>query len=114
MRHQDDRGVEAHEMLLEPLERLDIEVVGRLVEQQQVGIARERPPERGTRQLPAREGHQCSVEIDVIPEAQAVKGCERPVPPAVPAGVLEPGLRLGISAERLLVVGALRHRVLEL
>jgi len=35
-----DRGVERDEVGLEPLERGDVEVVGRLVEQQQVGAAR--------------------------------------------------------------------------
>ena len=42
MRHEDDRRVEGLQLLLEPLEILDVEVVRRLVEQQQVGIARER------------------------------------------------------------------------
>ena len=37
MRDEHDRGVERDERLLEPLERLDVEVVGGLVEQQQVG-----------------------------------------------------------------------------
>ena len=45
MRDQDDRCIERDQMLLEPLERLDVEVVGRLVEQQQVGVAGERAPE---------------------------------------------------------------------
>ena len=38
-----DRRVERDQRLLEPLERLDVEVVGRLVEQQQVGAASRAP-----------------------------------------------------------------------
>ena len=43
------------QQLLEPLDRLDVEVVRRLVEQQQVGLRGERAGERGARQLAARE-----------------------------------------------------------
>ena len=38
VRDEDDGGVECLEQLLQPLERLDIEMVRRLVEQQQVGL----------------------------------------------------------------------------
>ena len=63
MRDEDDRRVQAHEVALEPLERGDVEVVGRLVEQQQVGIAGERARERGARQLAAREAGEAAVEL---------------------------------------------------
>ena len=55
MRDEHDRGVERDQVLLEPLERRDVEMVGRLVEQQQVGVAGERPGERGAGQLAAGE-----------------------------------------------------------
>ena len=55
---QHDRGVQRHEVLLEPLERRDVQVVGRLVEQQQVGLAGQRPPQRGPGQLAAGERAQ--------------------------------------------------------
>ena len=113
VRHQHDRGVEARQVLLEPFERLDVEVVRRLVEQQQVGIAGESPPERGARQLAAREGPESTVESGVVSETKAAERRQRPVAPPVPAGVLEPGLRLGVAAERGVVVGALCHRLLE-
>jgi hypothetical protein len=48
-------GVERLQLALEPLEALDVEVVRRLVEQQQVGVAAERARERGARQLAAGE-----------------------------------------------------------
>ena len=40
MRDEDHAGVERRELALEPLEALDVEVVRRLVEQQEVGVAR--------------------------------------------------------------------------
>ena len=46
----------ASQHLLEPLERLDVEVVRRLVEQEQVGLRRQCARERRARQLAAREG----------------------------------------------------------
>ena len=42
VRDEDDRRVERRQLALEPLEALDVEVVRRLVEQQQVGVAGER------------------------------------------------------------------------
>ena len=42
VRDQHDRGVERLQVRLEPLQRLDVEVVGRLVEQQQVRVAGQR------------------------------------------------------------------------
>ena len=51
MGDQDDRRVERHQMLLEPFQRGDVEVVRGLVEQQQVGIAGQCAPERGAREL---------------------------------------------------------------
>ena len=49
MGDHDDRRVEADERLLEPLERLDVEVVRGLVEEQEVGLRGEgaRPATRG-------------------------------------------------------------------
>ena len=63
MRDEDDRGVERLQLLLEPLEALDVEVVRRLVEQQQVGIAGERAGERGAGQLSAGERLERPVEV---------------------------------------------------
>jgi hypothetical protein len=54
VRHDDQRGSPRREFL-EPLDAGEIEVVGRLVEQQQVGLERERERERGALALAARE-----------------------------------------------------------
>ena len=63
MRDEDDGRIERHERLLQPLERLDVEVVRRLVEQQQVGIAGERASERRARELAAGERAELAVEV---------------------------------------------------
>ncbi len=42
MGNEDHGGVEGLELALEPLDALDVQVVGRLVEEQQIGIAGER------------------------------------------------------------------------
>src|SRR5262249_59763563 len=56
--NQDDAGVERLQFLLEPLEARHVEVVGRLVEQQQIRVAYERARERGARELTSGEGLQ--------------------------------------------------------
>ena len=55
VRDEHDGGVERLQVRLEPLERGDVEVVRRLVEQQQVGVARERAGERRAGELAAGE-----------------------------------------------------------
>ena len=58
-----DRRVELDERLLEPLQRLDVEMVGGLVQQQHVRARGERAGQRGARQLPAGERVQRAVEV---------------------------------------------------
>ena len=60
---QDHRCVERAQHLLQPFERLDVEVVRRLVEQQQVGLRRKRARERRARQLAAGERGERPVEV---------------------------------------------------
>ena len=72
VRDEDDRRVDRLELALEPLEALDVEVVRRLVEEEQVGIARERARERGARQLAAGERAERPVEV-VVGEAEAAQ-----------------------------------------
>ena len=108
-----DGGVERLQVALEPLERGDVEVVGRLVEQQQVGVARERAGERRARELAAGERRERAVEV-LVAEAEAVQRRVDLVAPAVAAGVLEPRLGGRVGAERGRVGRALGHRRLEL
>jgi hypothetical protein len=51
----DDRALVLGEVLLEPGDRLGVEVVGRLVEQQQVGLGEQQPAERDAAALAAGE-----------------------------------------------------------
>jgi hypothetical protein len=85
-----DGGVEADERLLEPLERLDVEVVRGLVEEQQVGLGRERAGQRATRELAAGEGRQRAVEVRVG-EAEAVQHRPSALAPAIAADGFEAG-----------------------
>ncbi len=112
VRDEDHRRVERGQLALEPLEARHVEVVRRLVEQQQVGVAAERARERGARQLSAGERPQLPVEV-LVGEAEAAQDGGRVVAPAVAARVLEPRLRRRVAVERRLVVRAARHRLLE-
>ena len=112
MRDEDDRGIDRLELAFEPLEVLDVEVVRRLVEQEQVGAAGEGACERRPRQLPARERAERPVEV-VIGEAEAANGRGCPVAPGPAARMFELRLRLRVPPQRRRVVRALRHRLLE-
>ena len=109
VRDEDHGGVERLQHLLEPLERLDVEVVRRLVEQQQVGLRGERARERRARQLAARERRERPVEVGVG-EAEAAHDGRCAVAPVVAARVLELRLGRGVAAHRRRVVRARRHR----
>ena len=113
MRDEDDGGVDRRQLALEPLEALDVEVVGGLVEEQQVGVAGERPAERGACQLAAGERLELPVEVVVV-EAEPAQDGRGAVAPVPAAGVLEPRLRLAVAAHRRVVVHPARHRLLEL
>src|SRR5207253_4197662 len=78
VRDEDDPGVERLQLLLEPLEARDVEVVGRLIEEQQIGVAAEGASERCARQLAARERLERPVEIG-LGEAEATSSEERRV-----------------------------------
>ena len=103
VRDEDDRGVDRGELALEPLEAVDVEVVRRLVEQEQVGVAGERAAERGARQLAAGEGGELAVEVGVA-EAEPAQHGGGAVAPVPAARVLETRLRLGVAAQRRVVV----------
>ena len=53
MRDEEHRSGERGERLFEPFDRRDVEMVGRLVEEQQVGLEHERPRERHALAQPA-------------------------------------------------------------
>ena len=106
VRHHDDRRVEREQGLLQPLERLDVEVVRGLVEQEEVGMRPERAGERGARELAAGERGELAVEV-VLGEAQAPHHAGGAVAPVPAAGVLESRLGARVGVHDLLV--AVRH-----
>ena len=98
--------------MLEPLEACDVEVVRRLVQEQEIRVAAEGARERGARQLAARERVEPPVEVGVR-EAEPAHDGGRPVAPAVATRVLEARLRVRVARQGRLVVRAARHRLLE-
>ena len=99
VRDEDHGRVERGELALEPLEALDVEVVRRLVEQQQVGVGRERAGERGAGQLSAGERVERAVEVGVR-EPEPADDRRGAVAPGPAACVLEPRLRLAVAPQR--------------
>src|SRR6476620_8372596 len=87
-------------------------MVRRLVEEQEIRIAAERTRERGARQLPAGESLELAIELFVC-EAEPAHNGGRTLAPVVAAGMLEPGLRLSVPANRRILVIAFRHRALQ-
>ena len=61
MRHRDDRALVVREEALEPRDRLRVEVVRRLVEQQEVGRREQQPAERDAAALAAGERRDVTV-----------------------------------------------------
>jgi hypothetical protein len=82
--------------LLEPFDRLDVEVVRRLVEQQQVRLRGERTCERCPCQLAAGERVERPLEVGVA-EAEAAHDRRRALAPVVAPGMLESRLRRGVA-----------------
>src|SRR3712207_7779730 len=57
-------AAERGEVLLQPLDRLDVEVIGGLVEQQHMRLARERAGERRAGQLATRQRDRKSTRLN--------------------------------------------------
>ena len=112
MGDEDDAGVQRLKLALEPLEAVDVEVIRRLVEQQEIGIAAERARERCACQLAARERLEFPIQI-VRRETEAADHHRRAIAPTVAAGVLDACLRIRVAAERRVGVITRCHRPLE-
>ena len=87
-------------------------MVRRLVEQQQVWVARKRAAERRAGELAAGERLQRPVEVGVG-EAEPAQDRRRALAPRVPAGMLEASLRLGVAPQGGSGVVTVGHFVLE-
>ena len=112
MGDEHDRRVERRQLALEPLEALHVEVVRRLVEQEEVRVGREGAREGGARQLSAGERVERPVEVGVA-EPEPTEDRRGAIAPRPPAGVLEPRLRLAVAAQGRGGVVTARHRLLE-
>jgi hypothetical protein len=103
VRDQEQRARVALEPVLEPQHRVEVEVVGRLVEQQQVGARRERLREVEAHAPAAREARD-RVGVARVGDAQARQELGRPRARGVAADLLVPVVQLG---ERVAVRGVL-------
>ena len=98
----DDGAVVVAQGALEPRDRLGVEVVGGLVEQQQVGLRQQQAAQRHAALLAAGEGGDLGVARR---EAQGVHGDLDLAVEVVGAGGLDLGLELGLLGADLVVVG---------
>ncbi len=55
VRHDDGCAFPLAEVALEPFDRLNIKMIGRLIEQQQIGVGKQQPRQVGACALPAGE-----------------------------------------------------------
>ena len=100
VRDEQDRAGQGRELVLEPLQRAQVEVVRRLVEQQQVGLRRQHARERRARQLAARERAERPVGVLDL-EAQAAQDLLEARAPRIAAHGLELGLRVRVGAQHV-------------
>ena len=105
VRRDEQRARPAAEVLLEPFERVEVEVVRRLVEQQQVGIGDDQPGQRGAGLLAARQrrwrlGPLVAREAETGQRASrpAGRACSRRGPRTRGAGRRRPARRRGRRA----------------
>ena len=105
---EDHCRVDRLQLALEPFEAGDVEVVRRLVEQEEVGVAAEGAGERGARQLAAGEGGEWAVEVGRREPEVARDGVEA-LAPGIAARVLEARLGLGVEAKHGRIVVARGH-----
>ena len=111
-----DRAVVAREELLEPADALEVEVVGRLVEQQQVGVAQQQLRERDAHLPAAREVAGGLVEV-LDGEAETREDLPGARLELVAAEALEAVLRRAVALEQaveLVSGGGLGDLALEL
>ena len=109
---EDDGRVEVAEVSLQPLQRRYVEVVGRLVEQQQVRPRGEGAGQRRAGQLAAGEGREPPVGVGLL-EAESGEDGEDAVAPAIAAAVVEELLGGRVCAHRLLAGTTGRHLLLK-
>ena len=111
MGDDEDRAAARREVAREPVDALDVEVVGRLVEQQQLGVAEQRLRQRDPAPLAARQRRDRRVQP--LREAADLDAAEQPVEHGAVGGVGHP-LVVGAAADELLADRARRVEVVAL
>jgi len=89
--------------VLEPLERRDIEMVRRLVEEQNVRVIEEQARQAEPRSLATRE--RCDLAIDETAQAETAEDAPERGLEVVTAGVFEMVLRVGVALECFRIPG---------
>ena len=110
VRDQDHRVRVGVEVLLEPVARLEIEMVGRLVEQQQVGLAEQQLRQRDPHLPAAGEGFGRPFEVSRL-EAEATEHRRRLQLDAVAVAEPEAVLQVAVAMQHRLVLGFRNLRV---
>ncbi|GAA5237788.1 hypothetical protein BMMON2_06100 [Burkholderia mallei] len=87
MRDRDDGAREAHEELLEPVDRFGVQVVGRFVEQQHVGLFEQQLAERDAALLAARQVLDLRVPRGRRSASAATSSCCSGLPPSLEARI---------------------------
>jgi hypothetical protein len=101
VRHGDDGALVLREEALEPEHRLGVEVVGGLVQEQQVRRGEEEPAERDPAALAAREGADVAVSLR---QAERVHRMVEPVVELPEVGAVDRVLHLRLLGEQRVVV----------
>ena len=111
VRDEQHAAVEIDQQFLQPFDAGDVEMVGRLIEQQQFGLRDERARERDALLEPARERADARIAIQAKPRnARLDAGLRAPA-----VGVLEFGLQFVHAIEQCLIaVLAVGHPVRQL
>ena len=77
VRDDDERAAVRAEEPLQPREPVEVEVVGRLVEQEEIEAGEEDRRERDACRLAARQPGRLAVEVDAEPEIRTRRACAR-------------------------------------
>ena len=111
VRRDHERARPATEVLLEPLERIEVEVVRRLVEQEEVRIGDDQAGERGARLLATGQARRRPDPL-VPGEAKAAQRRLDALVQRVPAQDLEPMLEIGVPGLRDPALTLVRRQLL--
>ena len=106
MRDHDERALPVQQRLLQPLDGFQVEVVGRLVQQQQIRLLEQQLRQQCARALAAAQMRQL-LAVLILVEAQPAEHLADAHLVVIAAGHLEGGLRMAILVEQR---GDSRHR----